>query len=229
MYKIHTFVNGSAPYINAQNLNEMDLGIASGCTYVATCTSAANANAKAITISDFVTATMTDNPGIPFVLYVLFANGSTSDSMTIAINGGTARNVRYRNSTTGIGGLQIAANDLVAFVYNSGIYYLLGAIASPLTLLNVEKGGTGRSSLTANAVLAGNGTSAVKQIGTVSGALYATGSGGAPTFGTLPVAQGGTGSTSAANARIALGVPTITHGTGTPSGGRSGDVYIQHS
>ena len=229
MYKIHTFVNGSAPYINAQNLNEMDLGIASGCTYVATCTSAAAANAKAITIQDFVTATMTASPGIPFVLYVLFANGSTSDSMTIAINGGTARNVRYRNSTTGISGLQIAANDLVAFVYDSGVYYLLGAITSPLTLLNVEMGGTGRSSLTANAVLAGNGTSAVKQISTASGALYATGAGSTPAFGTLPVAQGGTGSTSASNARIALGVPTITHGTGTPSGGRSGDVYIQHS
>lgn len=69
----------------------------------------------------------------------------------------------------------------------------------------VGNGGTGRTTNTANAVLTGNGTSAVKNVTTKSGALYATATNGAAQFGTLPVAQGGTGSTSAADARTALG------------------------
>lgn len=70
----------------------------------------------------------------------------------------------------------------------------------------VGNGGTGKTSHTSNAVLTGNGTSAVKNVATKSGALYATANNGAASFGTLPVAQGGTGSTSAADARTALGV-----------------------
>lgn len=61
--------------------------------------------------------------------------------------------------------------------------------------VSVSNGGTGRSTLTSNAILAGNSTSSVKMISTSSGALYATSSGGAASFGTLPVAQGGTGQT----------------------------------
>ncbi len=72
--------------------------------------------------------------------------------------------------------------------------------------LGVARGGTGRATLTANAVLAGNTTSAVNQIATASGALYATAANGAAKFGTLPVAQGGTGATTAANARTNLGL-----------------------
>lgn len=62
--------------------------------------------------------------------------------------------------------------------------------------LAVANGGTGKSSHTTNAVLTGNSTSAVKNVATASGALYATSTNGAPQFGTLPVAQGGTGKTS---------------------------------
>lgn len=72
--------------------------------------------------------------------------------------------------------------------------------------LPVRNGGSGRATLTSNAVLAGNGTSAVKMISTASGALYATSAGGAPQFGVLPLAQGGTGASSAANARANLGL-----------------------
>ena len=47
------------------------------------------------------------------------------------------------------------------------------------------------------------------------------------TTGTLPIAYGGTGAATAADARRALGVPTITYGTGAPSGGKDGDIYFQ--
>lgn len=62
-------------------------------------------------------------------------------------------------------------------------------------VIPAAEGGTGRATLTANAILAGNTTSAVKQIATASGALYATAANGAAKFGTLPIAQGGTGAT----------------------------------
>lgn len=70
----------------------------------------------------------------------------------------------------------------------------------------VGNGGTGKTSHTSNSVLTGNGTGNLKNVTTKSGALYATANNGAASFGTLPVAQGGTGSTSAADARTALGV-----------------------
>ena len=62
--------------------------------------------------------------------------------------------------------------------------------------LAVNQGGTGKTSHTVNSVLAGNASSttgAIQNIATKSGALYATASNGAPTFGILPKAQGGTG------------------------------------
>ena len=66
--------------------------------------------------------------------------------------------------------------------------------------LPVDHGGTGATTHTANAVLTGNGASAVNNVATASGALYATAANGAAQFGTLPIAQGGTGATTAADA-----------------------------
>lgn len=63
-------------------------------------------------------------------------------------------------------------------------------------ILKVGNGGTGLGSLTKNATLVGNDTSNVKLITSASGAYYATSANGEPQFGTLPVAQGGTGKTS---------------------------------
>ena len=67
--------------------------------------------------------------------------------------------------------------------------------------LPVARGGTGKATHTSNAVLTGNGTNAVGNVATASGALYATAANGAPQFGKLPIAQGGTNATTAADAR----------------------------
>lgn len=69
-----------------------------------------------------------------------------------------------------------------------------------------KMGGTGKASHTANAVLTGNGEDAVKNVATANGALYATAANGAPKFGTLPIAQGGTGATTIADAKNKLGL-----------------------
>lgn len=73
----------------------------------------------------------------------------------------------------------------------------------------VKMGGTGKASHTANAVLTGNGEDAVKNVATANGAFYATAANDAPKFGTLPIAQGGTGKTTAADALAALGGASI--------------------
>nr|UVM82215.1 MAG: protein of unknown function DUF859 [Bacteriophage sp.] len=74
------------------------------------------------------------------------------------------------------------------------------------SIVPVRYGGTGTGTLTANAVLLGNGDDAVKSKATASGAMYATGAGAEPSFGTLPIAQGGTGGTSGTNALNNLGI-----------------------
>lgn len=231
MYQLHNWVNGAPPAINASNLNDMDLGIASGCTYMATCNSAADSIAKAITITNFASSRLLASPGVPFVLYVMFANGSSSETMTIAINGGSSKTVKYRNSSLNINALSINANDVVAFIFDGTSYNLLGAISAPLLLLDVAHGGTGRNSLTANAIIAGNGTGQVQMITPSVGALIATSQNDLASFDIVPVSLGGTGSTSAASARTSLGIPTVYTGTGTPSSstGSNGDIYFKYT
>ena len=109
----------------------------------------------------------------------------------------------------------------------AGIKSLLGlAKAAFVDLVTVALGGTGKTSHTSNAVLTGNGTSAVKNVATANGAFYATSANGAAQFGTLPVRQGGTGATNPENARanLELGsvatrdtVPISMGGTGATS------------
>lgn len=89
-------------------------------------------------------------------------------------------------------------------------------------IASVAQGGTGRTTLTSNAVLTGNGTSAVNQVATASGALYSASSGAAPTFGTLPVAQGGTGRTTIPARSVVIGNGTSA---ATYASAASGALY----
>ena len=110
--------------------------------------------------------------------------------------------------------------------------------------ITVAYGGTGATTFTSNGVLLGNGTDAVSATaaGTADQVLRIPGAGGAPAFGAidltktaavtgaLPLTNGGTGATSAADARTNLNVPsryavsigdgsattiTVTHNLGT--------------
>lgn len=68
--------------------------------------------------------------------------------------------------------------------------------------LAVNHGGTGVTSNTVNSVLIGGTTTtgAIQNVAAASGALYSTGENVKPAFGTLPIAQGGTGETTATEA-----------------------------
>jgi len=106
-----------------------------------------------------------------------------------------------------------------------------------VSTLDVPGGGTGRPTLTANSVLVGNGVDPIKLIPTHKGVLYASYEGVEPTFGTLPIAQGGTGATTDVNLfrnknlntinidteynyNYAVAVSEVGHGT------RPADVWI---
>lgn len=121
----------------------------------------------------------------------LIGNGTSAVNLREITNNTTATAV---TASTNL----ITANTLYYHKGNSNIV-TVGTISTGTwqgTKVAVSYGGTGQSSLTSNATLVGNGTSAVKLISSASGAYYATSANGEPQFGTLPVAQGGTGKTS---------------------------------
>lgn len=135
----------------------------------------------------------------------------------------TSGQIRYNNS--GFEGILTAATLSAARTWTlpnaGGTIALTGHTHSAADItsgtLSVARGGTGAGTFTANAVLCGNTTSAIKAITTANGAAYATAANGALTFGTLPIAQGGTGNTTALAAITALGGASIAaQGTNIP-------------
>lgn len=80
-------------------------------------------------------------------------------------------------------------------------------------VLPLSRGGIGAAlSVSANAIVRCSSNSAKFSLtNTASGALYATESKGAPKFGTLPIAQGGTGATDAATALANIGAAAAEH------------------
>lgn len=91
--------------------------------------------------------------------------------------------------------------------------------------LPVARGGTGLTTSTnVNAVIIGNSsaaTNAFQAVATASGAFYAATANGKPTFGKLPIAQGGTNATTAADAKANLGLGHIYYGTCASAAGEA--------
>ncbi len=96
--------------------------------------------------------------------------------------------------------------------------------------LPLARGGTGRAlTRTSNALIRFSSSSDYfSTTATKSGALYATSSNGAPSFGTLPIAQGGTGATTAEGVLTNLGV-TATASELNSLSGVSDNVQAQLS
>lgn len=157
--------------------------------------------------------------GISFVMVPHVTSASTSP--TLNVNNLGVKSIRrissYGSTTTYTGAIAtwLSANKPLNLIYD-GTYWIVQDMPRPNTAelvgtVSVSKGGIGTSTLTSNAIITGNGTSAVKTVSTASGALYATAANGAAQFGTLPIAQGGTGATTAADALTNLGAASATH------------------
>ncbi len=104
----------------------------------------------------------------------------------------SATNCMYIDKTTALYLTNGTFKNHIGLTNNPHNVTLAQAMSAGGTV-NVAHGGTGRTTLTSGAVLLGNGSNAIAQK-TGTGAFYASTSGD-PKFGTLPIAQGGTGRT----------------------------------
>ena len=135
--------------------------------------------------------------------YATAANGAPSFGTLPVAQGGTGGTTHTANSVLVGNG----ANAIDHVSSASGAMYSTGANVKPsFGTLPVAQGGTGLTTSTyKNAVVVGNAstaTNALRTIRTGNGAFYATAQDGAPAFGTLPVAQGGTGQTDLDNVTV---------------------------
>lgn len=113
---------------------------------------------------------------------------------------------------------RVQVNALAAKKLSDGTTTIeIDDIALISNIIDVQHGGTGRNSLTMNAVLVGNGTDTVKLIPADIGAFFVETKNGQPKFGVLPVGQGGIGTNTLANGGILKGNGTgaVTALTGT--------------
>lgn len=88
-------------------------------------------------------------------------------------------------------------------------------------IIPVKEGGTGKKTHTSNSVLTGNGNNAVNNVPSADGAFYSDGTNKAPKFATLPIAQGGTGAKTAADALKNLGITVAANIINLLSGAKS--------
>ncbi len=142
------------------------------------------------------------------------ASDITSGTIPVSRGGTGFVTSSYRNAVV-VGSNSIATGSLRTVRTASGAFYAAGTDNSPqFGTLPVLYGGTGRTWNTINSVIIGNDSDTdgvLQNVETANGAFYSTGAGVKPTFGPLPIAQGGTGSTSASAALTALGAAASVH------------------
>lgn len=201
-------------------------------SFYGTCATAAGTAAKAVIVNDpNITDAITLVNGMTLAVKFTNSNSVASPTITVYNNSGTAASPT-QGSTTLIAQKSImrygttapstsaasswTAGAIVLFIYdgtnwiessswdNNDNTTALGSMSGTLA---VNHGGTGVTSNTINSVLIGGTTTtgAIQNVAAASGALYSTGANVKPTFGTLPIAQGGTGKTTATEAWTALG------------------------
>jgi hypothetical protein len=185
-----------------------------------------------LTLQDYATGSVGTITSGGAVELVLLSNGTTAGTWDVhgylpeAVTWGT--NALNLGSTVITGGTwqggtvqpAYGGTGLTTFTATNNALYSTGATTLTAGTLPVAAGGTGNTTNTLNGVVYGNGTSAlgVTAAGTTGQVLVATTS-GAPSWGsvpagsitgTLPIANGGTGQTTAAAAFNVLSPLTTT-------------------
>jgi trimeric autotransporter adhesin len=185
-----------------------------------------------LTLQDYATGsigTITSGGAVELVLLANSTVGGTWDvhgflpeNVTWGTNALNLGSTVITNGTWNGGTIQPAygGTGLTTFTATNNALYSTGASTLTAGTLPVAAGGTGATTLTSNGVVYGNGTSAagITAAGTTGQVLVATTS-GAPSWGsvpaasitgTVPIANGGTGQTTAAAAFNALSPMTTT-------------------
>ncbi len=168
----------------ARTIDGMNFDGSANITHFGVCNTAVNTAAKTVTLSGFV---LTEGARIA----VFFANTNTASNLTLNVNGTGAKAIScIKGYYAPVG--QWEANQIVEFVYYSSHWIMLTANARRLTTARSIRTNLGS-------------TSASNFDGTANITPGVT--------GTLPIANGGTGATSASAARTALGAFSSSGGT----------------
>lgn len=136
-------------------------------------------------------------------------------------HGGTGSNKSLKEAPNGAVIRKLKSDDYNELLYTptkNGALYATSENGIPtFGTLPLAQGGTGSTSGLVNAPRnaivrkAGDADDYLYYTPTKNGALYASQENGSPVFGTLPIAQGGTGATTAAKARENLGAAASSH------------------
>lgn len=208
-----------------------------------TCSTAAGTAAKTVSCTGF---TLTTGARIT----VKFTVTNTASNPTLNVNSTGAKAIRYRGSAITAG--YLAANRVYTFIYDGTYYELVGDINTDSNITysagaGISLSGTTFSNAGVRSISTGssNGTIsvntggstanvAVKGLGSAAytaSSTYAASSHNHSasniTSGTLALARGGTGGSTAASARTNLGAVNLVCSSSEPSSQNTGDIWFK--